>query len=242
MDNCTSSDPNAVCVNTVGSFSCLCVAGYSRPSTTPGEECAPCPQNSYEDAGVCTPCPANSSSSEGSSNISDCLCNAGFSLTFSMGVCTPVACPAESTNSAVWPSTLEGTEAVGRCQLQYFAFPDIFPNRCIDPKRKCVLAPDLHSAEWEPEPVIGCFRMEHLFSPFVVCCKHNSRFLLLLLVTCPTEPCQNNGTCTPVPCQNNGTCENYCSCPDGFIGKYCETFGFRRSRLPWRLLASRTIY
>ena len=39
------------------------------------------------------------------------------------------------------------------------------------------------------------------------------------LDVCAENPCSNGGTCV----EKNGTAN--CSCPSGFVGKYCETKG-----------------
>jgi len=75
IDECSTGtndcDVNAICTNTIGSYSCKCKPGYIGNGT----ECFACNENEYSfNDTTCISCPENSISSIASSSIIDCKC------------------------------------------------------------------------------------------------------------------------------------------------------------------------
>jgi len=85
VDECSDSDLNtcptsSLCINTVGSFTCVCAEGHTGDAGA-GDTCQQCPPNTYKDSkgkGTCTSCPAFSSSLIASTSSIACTCNAGY--------------------------------------------------------------------------------------------------------------------------------------------------------------------
>ena len=77
-------DPLSQCVNTQGSFLCLCAAGSTQPdewSGAPGVSCSQCPPGRYKSQigpRECDICPMNSNTSAGAQNLTACRCIAGY--------------------------------------------------------------------------------------------------------------------------------------------------------------------
>jgi len=75
IDECSlgtnNCDVNAICTNTIGSYSCKCKPGYIGNGT----ECFACNENEYSfNDTTCISCPENTTSSIASSSIIDCKC------------------------------------------------------------------------------------------------------------------------------------------------------------------------
>ena len=82
IDECSlgtnNCDVNAICTNTIGSYSCKCKPGYIGNGT----ECFACNENEYSfNETICVSCPDNSISSFASSSIVDCKCLPGYAGT-----------------------------------------------------------------------------------------------------------------------------------------------------------------
>ena len=74
--------PSFTTTSTEGSSAlsdCICVKGYTAPNA--GEACVPCASGYYKDfvgSSDCVVCPSDSTSPSGSTSVSSCECNAGF--------------------------------------------------------------------------------------------------------------------------------------------------------------------
>jgi len=75
IDECLTNNggcsANAICTNTIGSFSCTCKIGYVGD----GMICSSCNENEYPfNETTCLSCPENSTSLSSSTSIIDCKC------------------------------------------------------------------------------------------------------------------------------------------------------------------------
>eukprot|EP00286_Rhodomonas_abbreviata_P013515 CAMPEP_0181323820 /NCGR_PEP_ID=MMETSP1101-20121128/20009_1 /TAXON_ID=46948 /ORGANISM="Rhodomonas abbreviata, Strain Caron Lab Isolate" /LENGTH=1221 /DNA_ID=CAMNT_0023431913 /DNA_START=228 /DNA_END=3889 /DNA_ORIENTATION=- len=130
LDECASNghacDPNAVCNNTRGAYTCACNAGYLGVGQDvllgPGTSCEPCPAGTYSNAGdrSCTACPdaAYSHSPEGST-LEDCHCRPGLygNLSAPGGQCAECEenhyCPGTAVDMVPCPANSSSPRGVG---------------------------------------------------------------------------------------------------------------------------------
>ena len=102
--------------NCVPSIACSCNTGYTGPDTGASKgQCTTCPAGTYKPtngSAACTSCAVNANSSVGSTNVSACSCNPGYTGP-DVGPC--VACAAGAAKS------VSGSAACGVCPADTFS-------------------------------------------------------------------------------------------------------------------------
>ncbi|XP_065187256.1 uncharacterized protein LOC135817895 isoform X4 [Sycon ciliatum] len=210
------SNASAMCMNTVGSFMCICRPGYEVSTPTTCVDTDECSTGAHN-------CDANAMCANNAGSF-NCMCNTGYSgngTSCTIQSCPQLTAPADSTLMPSNQATIGGTVTL-RCNIGY------------EPTGETIVACQddgtYNGTLSSCTDIDECTSGVHNCPASAMCLNNRGSFICMCLAGYTGTNCETNiDECVrdDVQCANGGTRQDeindcVCLCAVGFMGKYCN--------------------